>query len=121
MARVIHFEIPSDDPEKSLEFYQKVFGWQTYQWNNEPYWLCSTGEQSKPGINGAIMKRRTPEQPVVNTIDVEDIDQAIKTIEANGGVIVAPKMAVPGIGRLVYFKDPDGNIMGALQEDKNAK
>ena len=27
MSRVVHFEIPADDPERAVEFYKKVFGW----------------------------------------------------------------------------------------------
>ena len=29
-------------------------------------------------------------------------------------------MAVPGIGWLAYFKDPEGNIFGAMQSDPTA-
>ena len=27
MSRVIHLEIPADDPERSIKFYEEVFGW----------------------------------------------------------------------------------------------
>lgn len=27
MSRVVHFEIPADDPGKWVGFYEKVFGW----------------------------------------------------------------------------------------------
>jgi len=27
MARVIHFEIPVNDADRAIAFYQKVFGW----------------------------------------------------------------------------------------------
>ena len=27
MPRVIHFEINADDPERAVEFYRGVFGW----------------------------------------------------------------------------------------------
>ncbi len=80
-----------------------------------------TGDESKKGINGAIMKRKHPEQPLVNSIEVEDMDSTIKKIEANGGQIVVPIMAIPSIGWLAYFKDPDGNIHGIMKPDTNAK
>jgi predicted enzyme related to lactoylglutathione lyase len=73
------------------------------------------------GINGAIMKKRDPAQPGVNSIEVKNIEQTIKDIEANRGKIVVPKMAIPSIGWLAYFKDPDDNIHGIMQPDANAK
>lgn len=121
MERITHFEIPTDSPDKSIAFYSKTFGWKMHQWGEHEYWLVTTGEESKPGINGAIMKKRDPKQPVVNSINVQDIDASIKAIEANGGKIVVPKSTIPGVGHLAYFTDPDGNIFGVIQDDKNAK
>ncbi len=28
MSRVVHFEIPTDNPERAAGFYREVFGWQ---------------------------------------------------------------------------------------------
>jgi predicted enzyme related to lactoylglutathione lyase len=121
MSRIVHFEIPATDPEKSLAFYEKTFGWKFSRWGDEEYWLITTGEDSAMGINGAILKRRAADMPVVNTIDVKDLDQAMKDVEANGGTIVVPKSSIPTMGHLAYFKDPDGVIHGMMQIDPNAK
>ena len=120
MSRVIHFEIPATDPEKTVEFFTNVFGWTFTRWGTEEYWLATTGENTAAGINGAIIKRRDPQMPVVNTIDVADIDKAMADVEANGGVIVVPKSTIPTMGHLCYFKDPDGVIHGLMQNDPNA-
>ena len=40
---------------------------------------------------------------------------------ASGGSIALPKMPVPGVGWLAYFKDTEGNIFGAMQGDANAR
>lgn len=117
----MHFEIPADNPEVMAEFYGKTFGWNLNQWGEEAYWVATTGEESEPGINGAIMKRRDPAQPMVNTIAVDSIDKAIFRIESYGGTIVVPKMPVPGVGWLAYFKDPEQNIFGVMQNDPSAK
>jgi predicted enzyme related to lactoylglutathione lyase len=45
----------------------------------------------------------------------------INKIEKNGGSISRPKMAVPGVGWMAYFKDPEGNFWGIMKTDKNAK
>ena len=121
MARIIHFEIPATDLEKSAAFYENVFGWEFSRWGEEPYWLAKTGEDNEPGINGAIMQRKDPQQPITNTIEVKDLNQTVAAIEKNGGEVVVPRMAIPTIGWLIYFKDPDGMITGALESNPDAK
>lgn len=119
--RVVHFEIPCDDPEKTIAFFKEAFGWNFQQFGEEKYWLAMTGDESAPGINGAVMKKKDPRQPIVNSIKVDDIDAAVKKVEAAGGKIVVPKNVVPTVGWLAFFTDPDGNIHGLWHEDKNAK
>lgn len=121
MERITHFEIPTDDPKKSMSFYEKIFGWKYQQFGNEEYWMAMTGDEKLPGINGAIMKKKHPQQPFVNSISVNDIHKSIKEIENNAGTIVVPLSAIPGMGWLPYFKDPDQNILGIFQLDPNAK
>jgi uncharacterized protein len=121
MDRITHFEIPVNDTEGATKFYSTVFGWKFHQWGNEQYYLAETGPNESPGINGAIMKKKDPNQPVVNSIEVKNIDRSIESIQSNGGTIVVPKMALAGVGYLAYFKDPEGNISGIIQNDKNAK
>lgn len=67
------------------------------------------------------MRKRDPNQPIVNSIDVPDMDAAIRRVEGAGGLIVVPKMPIPTVGWLAYFKDPDGNIHGLYQNDPQAK
>ncbi len=121
MARVIHFEIPASDPQRSVDFYSKTFGWTISRWGEEEYWLVSTGPETEPGIHGAVIKRRAPDMPVVNSIGVQDIDAAMEAVVTNGGSIVVPKNVIPGVGYLCYFKDPDGVIHGIIQNDPSAK
>ena len=118
--RVVHFEIPCDDPQKTMDFFRDVFGWTFQQFGTEQYWSVTTGEAATPGINGGLMKKRDPRQPVANSIDVADIDKTMQEVERAGGNIVVPKMAIPSIGWLAYFTDPDGNIHGLYQHDPSA-
>ena len=119
--RVVHFEIPSDNPEKAISFFQTVFGWSFQKFGTEEYWLANTGDENARGINGAVMKKKDPRQPMVNTILVESIDDYVQKIENAGGKIVLAKMSVPNVGYIAYFMDPDNNIHGIWQEDESAK
>jgi uncharacterized protein len=121
MNRPIHFEIPAEKPERAIQFYEKVFGWKFERWNGPmEYWNISTGD-TQPGINGGLMTRRDPAQPCVNTMDVVDLDATTRVIEAAGGQSVVPKMPIPGVGWLAYFKDTEDHIFGAMQADATVK
>ena len=121
MPRVIHFEIPADDPARAVKFYETVFGWKIQKWDGpENYWLAMTGEEGQPGINGAITGRGEPTTVVVNTMDVASVDDSIAQVVANGGSVLMPKMPVPGVGYLAYFRDTEGNAFGMMQNDPNA-
>ena len=122
MPRVVHFEIDAENPERAIRFYEKVFDWKIEKWKGPiEYWLIMTGKQDEPGIDGGLARRTEDETSTVNTIDVPSIDEYIKKVENNGGSIIRPKMAVPGVGWMAYFKDPEGNIFGMMQSDPTAK
>lgn len=121
MPRVVHFEIHAGDPERAITFYQKLFGWTFQKWDGPmEYWMVVTGEESSPGINGGLVRRQgeIDGQAVIAyvcTVDVADIDASIAAAEANGGNLALPKMEIPGLGWLAYYKDTEGNIFGMMQ------
>jgi predicted enzyme related to lactoylglutathione lyase len=121
MARVVHFELAADDPERAVKFYQEVFGWQIHKWDGpQDYWLATTGEQGTPGIDGAIMRRDANLPSIVNTIDVVSVDDAVAKITSSGGTVVTPKSAIPGMGYFAYCQDTEGNIFGVMENDPSA-
>lgn len=128
MGRLVHFEIHAQNPEKMSAFYQKIFGWSINQWGPTDYWLITTGDKSKPGIDGVMLVRKGPKPeegaPVnafVCTIESPAIDADLEKVIKEGGTIALPKMAVAGVAWLAYCKDPEGNIFGITQNDTNAK
>jgi predicted enzyme related to lactoylglutathione lyase len=113
MNTVVHFEIPADRPEVVTKFFSDVFGWSFQKWGEEQYWLTdANSKDAKNAIGGAVMARKDPRQPMVNSIQVESIDAMVPLIERNGGKIVVAKMPVGDFGFLAYFTDPDGIIHG---------
>lgn len=122
MGRVVHFEIPADDPQRALEFYGKVFGWSAHKWEGPvDYWLLSTGDEDQPGIHGGLMPRSRPDETVVDTIGVDSVDESVRAIVSAGGEIIMPKTAIPGVGYLAYFRDTEGNTFGVMHSDPTAK
>ena len=111
--RIVHFEIPANEPQALTKFYGDLFGW---NFKRVPipgmeYWLCNTGSD-EPGINGAVMQRQNPQQPWMNYVDVRSIDSAIDTAIKLGATVALPQTPVPGVGAVATIVDPQGNICG---------
>lgn len=121
MPRVVHFEIPADDPARAVKFYKEVFGWQISKWEGPvDYWLITTGPDDEPGIDGAIA-RRDELKSTVNTIEVSSVDEFTQKVADAGGKVVTPKIAIPGVGYHSYCMDTEGNVFGVMQNDPTAQ
>src|SRR4029453_6485051 len=110
---VVHFELMSKDPAKLSTFYEKTFGWKIQQRPELNYRIVETGR--KDGINGGIVKPDRPEPWPGNMtmyILVDDLAAYRKKIVAAGGKIHVEEQAVPGMGTLSLFTDPEGRMMG---------
>jgi predicted enzyme related to lactoylglutathione lyase len=121
MARVVHFDISGNDPEKLVPFYEKIFEWKFSKWEGPmEYWLIETGPEDQAGINGGLGRRQSDDR-VVNTIGVNDIDTTLEQIRSMGGSVITKKGPIPGVGWFAQFQDPEGNIFGLMQDDPSAK
>jgi uncharacterized protein len=121
-GRVVHFEIPFDDGDRARAFYTDVFGWTIAQYPGMHYSIVQTGPAGDDGfpaergyIGGGMLKRESPTDRPVITIDVEDIDAALAKIEELGGMTVLGRQDVGEMGWAAYFKDVEGNLMGLWQ------
>jgi len=118
-GRVVHFEIPADDPARAQEFYRGAFDWEINSMPEMQYALIRTtatdeqGAPKEPGaINGGMFRREAEINLPVITIEVADIDQSLKTIETTGGSTVQSRTKIGDMGFSAYFKDSEGNLMG---------
>ena len=115
MKRPVHFEILTDNPEKVGAFYKDILGWEIATWNGpQPYWLVTTGPEGTPGINGGIMERHF-DQAVINSVEVESLEETVAKIEAAGGQKMHGPNEIPGVGLHAYCSDPEGILFGVLQ------
>ena len=122
MSRVVHFEIPADNPERVAGFYKKVLGWEIQKWEGPvDYWLISTGKETEPGIHGGIARKRDrPASGILVTAQDDSVDECLKKIIAAGGSLVVPKRVIPGVGYQAHFRDPEGNVIGIMENDPQA-
>ncbi len=125
-SNLSHFAINAHDVATSRVFYEAVFGWTFRPWGPPGFFQIQTGSDDEPGVLGAIQQRRALPGDVAMpgiecTFAVEDVDATARAIVEAGGTIVMERFTISGVGHLIFFADPSGNPVGAMQYDANAE
>lgn len=125
MDPVVHFEMPYQNRERMMTFYESVFGWRMEALGEEMgnYVVVTTAESDvKPGaptgaIGGGFFPKKDdwPAQYPSIVIAVGDIDVSMKKVTKAGGEVLGDPMEIPGIGLYVSFIDTEGNRVSMLQ------
>ena len=131
MSSVVHFEMPYDDQQRSIDFYSKAFGWQAQKLGPDMgnYVVVTTTEMDEttqfpkePGrINGGMFEKSKDIQHPSVVIGVEDIVEATRLVEAAGGTVLGGSYRpgepddIPGVGLYSAFIDTEGNRVGMIQ------
>ena len=127
MPNVAHFAINADDVQRARQFYEHVFGWTITAWGPPGFYQIQTNTSGEPrGILGALQGRRylRPGLPTIGfecTISVASIDATASAVVAKGGHVILQKTVIVGVGTLMFFQDPEGNVFGAMQYDPAAE
>jgi len=125
MGNVRHFAINADDLPRARSFYERVFAWRFEPWGPPGFFMIATGDGEVP--LGSLQQRRelVPGKRMAGfecTIAVEqDVAEVAAAVTANGGRILMEKATIPGVGDLIFFEDPDGNVAGAMRYDRRAE
>lgn len=125
MNPVVHFEMPYENRERMVKFYQSAFSWQTQLLGEEMgnYVIATTTESDENGpkelgcINGGFSNKRLPDANAHPSfvIAVDDIKESINKITNAGGKILGKSMDIPGVGMSAWFVDTEGNRLSILQ------
>ena len=120
-AKLRHLAINAEDVQRAKTFYETVFGWRFNPWGPPDYYQA----HEAGGFIMALQHRRalkpgTPTLGFEATLDVPDIAATIAAIEGAGGRMLTQPIYIEGVGKLVYFEDPEGNVFGAMQYDPDA-
>jgi len=112
-GKICYIEIPAIDIDRSIAFYQQVFGWN----------IRTRGDGSKSfddgvgQVSGTWRLERKPmtEVGLLIYIMVDSVAETADKVVAAGGTIVQPIGAdAPEI--TARFADPAGNILGLYQQ-----
>jgi predicted enzyme related to lactoylglutathione lyase len=132
-SAIVHFEIHYDDGDRAGKFYTELFGWKVERvpgtvcpgnsMSREQYvpgtvyWNITTQE----GTYGGLMKRFNPNQKITSYFGVHSIREVSEKVDALGGKVLVPKMAVTKAGYYALCMDTEGNAFGLWEDDPQAK
>ena len=86
------------------------------------YWMITTtDEKGNKALGGGMMKRKMPQQPNINYIGVEPVDEYASKVEKIGGKVVLSKMPVPGMGYFAVCLDTENNAFAIWESSGSAK
>lgn len=124
-AHLSHFAINADDVTAAHAFYERVFGWTFTPWGPPDFFHIHTGDEGAPRLIAALQQRRelVPGQRTMTpecTFAVDDVDATAKAAVDAGGRILMERFTISGVGHLIFFEDPSGNAIGAMQFDASA-
>lgn len=101
-------EFPSGDAGVSAGFFQRVFDWPHVVYGPE-YTDVQLGQEQTFGFQADA--REAPSAPLA-VIEVDDLDETRRAVEAAGGVVTVEPFDFPG-GRRFHFREPGGNELAA--------
>ena len=121
MSQIVWWEIETPDPETFQTFHGALWGW-TFQRAFEDsdldadYWII---EAAGKGIGG-LQRAATTTPPHAGTrlyVEVDDLEQALRTVEEHGGRVERRRTALGGSDRWYgTASDPTGVTFGMWTE-----
>lgn len=114
------FEIPAVDYNKTKQFYESLLD---VELTNEPMgppeqqmFYAKFPTQDGDPVTGAVCQGphlKPGDSGTVIYLACQDLDASLGRLEALGGAIIAPKMALPDdLGDIAVIRDCDGNTVG---------
>lgn len=132
MPTIVHFEVPSDNLERTKRFYTELFGWKMEKMQGmgqREYWTFSTSSSDRGGgggnnsnggdgsgsgteqrtISGGMMERQMPQEPIMVYIGVDSVTEYSNKVERLGGKVIKQKTEVPGYGWFAICTETENN------------
>jgi len=125
MNHVAHFAINTDNVESTRAFYEEVFGWKFKPYGPPGFYQIDTGAE-RVALLGALQKRRALVPGVHTrgfecTIAVVSLSRTEALLREHDAKIVLERSTIPQVGHLLFFEDPGGNFVGAIEFDSSSE
>jgi predicted enzyme related to lactoylglutathione lyase len=119
---VVRLYIFAQDHARARAFYDRAFGWQLGGEGQRRCWVITASDDPRLGADRGTADRDESRglSPGIPTVHVADIDAAVTAVLDAGGEVLVPPLRLPGVGRLIYLADTEGNVLGLMQDDPAA-
>jgi len=112
-GKICYLEIPTTDIDRSVRFYEGVFGWKTRRrGDGATAFDDGVGEVSGAWVTG---RPSSPNPGLLLYVMVDNLTATVEAVTAHGGRIVQ-SIGVDAPEMTARFADPDGNVLGLYQE-----
>jgi predicted enzyme related to lactoylglutathione lyase len=115
-GKLVWVDLVTTDPEKAVEFYSTVFGWQAQYFSDEKYI-----EMSRDGrlVCSVVLYEDEEAQDGdarwLVSISVDDVDAATQRAVDNGGSVLESPTELPDRGRYSVVSDSQGAVLMLLR------
>ena len=115
---VTNWQIISKNPDRSSQFYTKLFGWKVRTDNALGYRMIDTN--SKDGIPGGIWPAPPQAHAFVQLlIQVDDVAARVKEATSLGATVIIPPQKLPDGDEMAILNDPEGIPFGVWHHAAN--
>lgn len=115
---VVWAEISVKDLEASAKFYDAVFGWTTQIDRSGPMPMAILNGTTE-GVGADLVEGAGGGETIVHLGLPDALEAAVARLEAAGGTVLSPEIAIP-YGRYVVAHDLDGNKIGLFEPKRAA-
>jgi predicted enzyme related to lactoylglutathione lyase len=116
---VVWFEIPSDDFERAIGFYETILDVALHRKSVSTDFQMAVFPYEKPDISGCVVSggpyrpSRDGGGPMIYLNCDGQLDAVIARVEPAGGKLAGPKIDLPdALGTFIHIIDTEGNRIG---------
>ncbi|NIS80779.1 MAG: VOC family protein [Anaerolineales bacterium] len=111
---VVHFEVVSKDREAIQKFYSALFDWKLDTNYPDSYGMVDAGDEGIAGGIGGTVDGAPGHATFY--VQVKNLQESLDRAESLGGKTVMPPLEIPDMVKMALFTDPDGNVIGLVEE-----
>ncbi len=109
-GRAVWHDLMTTNAEKSIEFYSKLFGWKTDEFD-----MGDMGKYQMINVDGENIGGFVPMDPETEIpstwlayVTVQDVDDLVKRVPELGGAVSMEPTDIPEVGRFAIVAGPEG-------------
>jgi predicted enzyme related to lactoylglutathione lyase len=107
-GRFVWHDLMTKDPPAAIEFYKKVVGWGTQEWNGPTPYTMWTADNTPIGGVMAMPAAENAPPHWLGYVSTPDVDATVAEATRRGASTHVPPTDIPTVGRFAVLMDPQG-------------